>query len=85
MPPLMCCPGGVERTARQASQAGTSKVFSLQLSTTKSGVSYDEAGVISVLDRTPFQLFLLGRGLETVTRVKFTTANNSYGGDCKEP
>ena len=82
----MCCPGGVERRARQASQAGSSsKVFSLQLSTTKSGVSYDEAGVISVLDRTPFQLFLLGRGLDTVTRVKFTTANNSYGGDCKEP
>ena len=40
-------------------------------------------GAVSVLEETKFKLYLVGRNMEVVTRVKFTTANNTQGGDCK--
>ena len=36
-----------------------------------------------VLRGKTFMLSLVGKDLETVTRMKFTTANNTAGGDCK--
>ena len=47
--------------------------------------SYSEDGVIFVYEKTPFQLVLVGEGLERVRGIKMTTANNSYKGPCTGP
>jgi len=54
----------------------------LLLEKTNAAITYDE-GAVSVLEETKFKLYLVGRNMELVTRVKFTTANNTQGGDCK--
>ena len=52
------------------------------LEATDAAVTYD-SGAISVLEERSFTLFLVGNNLEEVTKIKFTTANNSQGGECK--
>ena len=52
------------------------------LEATDAAVTYD-SGAISVLEERSFTLFLVGNNLEKVTKIKFTTANNSQGGECK--
>ena len=47
--------------------------------------TYNEKGVILVYEKTPFQLILVGDGLERIRRIKLTTTNSSYQGACTGP
>ena len=75
----------ITREKRQAPDTKASAVFELHamlLEATDSAVTYD-SGAISVLEERGFTLFLIGNNLEDVAKIKFTTANNSQGGECK--
>ena len=72
---------GGGRVRRQAAAPGFS-LHALLLEETDSAANY-AGGSISVLTDKTFRLLLVGAGLEAVTRVKFTTANNTAGGECK--
>ena len=72
---------GGGRVRRQAAAPGFS-LHALLLEETDSAANY-AGGSISVLTEKTFRLLLVGAGLEAVTRVKFTTANNTAGGECK--
>ena len=73
----------VRRERRQVSDPEPGQLHALLLSTTTSSITYSEEGSITVLRGKTFMLLLVGEGLEAVTRLKFTTANNTAGGDCK--
>ena len=63
--------------------SGTFQLHALLLDATSSSITYDEEGAITVQRAKTFRLLLVGSGLENVARMKFTTANNTAGGDCK--
>ena len=74
----------VRRERRQVPSAPEpGQLHALLLSTTTNSITYSEEGSITVLRGKTFVLSLVGKGMETVTRMKFTTANNTAGGDCK--
>ena len=63
--------------------AGSVSVQALLLERTSSRQSYGGDGTLYVYDDgSPLALQLVGRGLDTVTRVKFTSAANPAGGPC---
>ena len=53
------------------------------LEDTSSKKTYNDIGVISVTEKNDIHLHLIGLNLEKMITVKFTTANNTYGGECK--
>ena len=59
------------------------ELHALLLASTTSSINFDEEGSITVQRQKTFTLLLVGSGLDTVSRLKFTTANNSAGGDCR--
>ena len=63
--------------------AGSVSVQALLLERTSSRQSYGGDGTLYVYDDgSPLALQLVGRGLDAVTRVKFTSAANPAGGPC---
>ena len=63
--------------------AGSVSVQALLLERTSSRQSYGGDGTLYVYDDgSPLALQLVGRGLDAVTRVKFTSAANLAGGPC---
>jgi len=59
------------------------RVFALVLDDTSSKKSYNDEGIVSVYEDNPIVLHLVGHNLENLTKIKFTTANNTYGGSCR--
>ena len=59
------------------------RVLALVLDDTNSKKGYNDAGVVSVYENNPIVLHLVGYNLDNLTKVKFTTANNTYGGSCR--
>ena len=58
-------------------------VNALLLRQTSSEQGYGQDGVMFIYDeRSQVELLLFGENLDTVQRVKFSTANNSRGGPC---
>ena len=53
------------------------------LGQTSDKITYNEGGVVSVFEKNDLQLYLVGTNLDQLTMVKFTTANNSFGGSCR--
>jgi len=80
----------LERRRRQSpalefdSDANSSVVvFAMLLEDTSSKKTYNSMGVISATEKNDIFLNLIGLNLESMSRVKFTTANNTFGGECK--
>jgi len=59
------------------------RVLALVLDDTSSKKGYNDDGVVSVYENNPIVLHLVGYNLDNLTKVKFTTANNTYGGSCR--
>eukprot|EP00092_Neocalanus_flemingeri_P040341 GFUD01043936.1.p1 GENE.GFUD01043936.1~~GFUD01043936.1.p1 ORF type:complete len:964 (-),score=246.05 GFUD01043936.1:104-2995(-) len=59
------------------------RIFAILLADTNSKKSYNEEGVISVYEKNDLVLHLVGVQLDQLTKIKFTTANNSFGGSCR--
>jgi len=59
------------------------RILALILDDTNSKKGYNEGGVISVYENNPIFLHLVGHNFSNLTKVKFTTANNTYGGSCR--
>jgi metal transporter CNNM len=77
----------LERRRRQSpdfpSEENATMVYAMLLEDTHSKKSYNDMGVISVTEHNDVVLFLVGQNLENMSKVKFTTANNTFGGECK--
>ena len=59
------------------------RVFAMLLDQTSSMKSYTEEGIINLFEKTDLILHLVGVNLDRLTSIKFTTANNTYGGSCR--
>ena len=59
------------------------RVFALMLGMTSDKMTYNGDGVLSVFEKHDVILQLVGTNLDQLSTVKFTTANNSYGGSCR--
>ena len=46
-------------------------------------MTYNKDGVVSVFEKYDVLLHLVGTNLNVLSQVKFTTANNTYGGSCR--
>jgi len=79
--------GILERRRRQTPdippEDNSTVVYAMLLEDTHSKKSYNDMGVISVTENNDILLYLVGANLENMSKVKFTTANNTYGGECK--
>lgn len=59
------------------------RVLAMILDDTSPNKGYNEDGVVSVYENNPIVLHLVGKNLMNLTKVKFTTASNKYGGSCR--
>merc|ERR1719357_2104204 len=62
---------------------GKVRVLAILLDDTSSKKSYNDLGIISVTEGNDIDLHLVGFRMDGLRTVKFTTANNTYGGECK--
>jgi len=62
---------------------GKVRVLAILLDDTSSKKSYNDVGIISVTEGNDIDLHLVGFRMDELRTVKFTTANNTYGGECK--
>merc|ERR1719357_227025 len=62
---------------------GKVRVLAILLDDTSSKKSYNDVGIISVTEGNDIDLHLVGFRMDGLRTVKFTTANNTYGGECK--
>jgi len=69
------------RFGMERSQSDT-RITAMLLAGVTSHNTYLAEGGITVYDMEEFSLILSGTNLESITAVKFTTVNNTYGGDC---
>ena len=49
---------------------------------TSSKQSYNTNGAVTLLEGNGVTLFMVGVNMDKISRIKFTTANNTYGGAC---
>lgn len=71
------------RTSYPSNVTHDASVNALLLRQTSSEQGYGQDGVMFIFDeRQRVELLLFGEKLDTVARVKFSTANNSRGGPC---
>ena len=71
------------RTSYPSNVTHEASVNALLLRQTSSEQGYGQDGVMFIYDeRHQVELLLFGENLDTVHRVKFSTANNSRGGPC---
>ena len=71
------------RTSYPSNVTHDASVNALLLRQTSSEQGYGQDGVMFIFDeRQRVELLLFGEQLDTVARVKFSTANNSRGGPC---
>eukprot|EP00092_Neocalanus_flemingeri_P013844 GFUD01014935.1.p1 GENE.GFUD01014935.1~~GFUD01014935.1.p1 ORF type:complete len:1247 (-),score=280.78 GFUD01014935.1:597-4241(-) len=61
----------------------TVMVLAMLLSDTSSKKKYNDMGIIYATDKNTIDLHLIGFNLNLAETVKFTTANNTQGGECK--
>jgi len=59
------------------------RVVSLQLDSTSMISGYAEDGQLFIYENTPTVINIVGLHLEEIEKIKFTTANNSFGGSCR--
>ena len=72
-----------DRTSSSHNVAQDASVNALLLRQTSSEQGYGQDGVMFIYDeRSRVELLMFGEELDTVQRVKFSTANNSRGGPC---
>ena len=72
-----------DRTSSSNNEAQDASVNALLLRQTSSEQGYGQDGVMFIYDeRSRVELLMFGEELDTVQRVKFSTANNSRGGPC---
>ena len=58
------------------------RIFAILLEKTSSKQSYNTNGVVTLLEGNEVTLLLAGVNMDKISRIKFTTANNTYGGAC---
>lgn len=63
--------------------SGEMRVLAMVLDETSSKKSYNDDGIISVYEKNPIVIHLVGANLGNLSKVKFTTANNTFGGSCR--
>ena len=72
-----------DRTSSSHNVTQNASVNALLLRQTSSEQGYGQDGVMFIYDeRSQVELLLFGEELDTVQRVKFSTANNNRGGPC---
>ena len=72
-----------DRTSSSPNFTQDASVNALLLRQTSSEQGYGQDGVMFIYDeRSQVELLLFGENLDTVQKVKFSTANNSRGGPC---
>ena len=75
--------GLVRRRRQDQDISSKPKVIAMMLGGTSDKIAYSDEAIITVLENNDLVLHLIGRNLDKVNMVKFTTANNSYGGSCR--
>eukprot|EP00092_Neocalanus_flemingeri_P017590 GFUD01019031.1.p1 GENE.GFUD01019031.1~~GFUD01019031.1.p1 ORF type:complete len:1105 (+),score=307.53 GFUD01019031.1:114-3428(+) len=71
-----------EAGGNQTDFEGEVKIFAILLDKTSSKQKYNEDGVIMVFEEIEFTLHLVGVNMEKISKIKFTTVKNHYGGPC---
>ena len=60
------------------------RIFAVMLDKTSPRQSYNEDGVITVLEENEVTLHLVGVNMDKISKIKFTTIKNTYGGPCRD-
>jgi metal transporter CNNM len=58
------------------------RISAIMLDKTSSQQSYNKDGIITLFEENEVTLHLVGVNMDKISRIKFTTANNTYGGSC---
>jgi len=72
----------VEMTNEKKNKGVDLKVLAIVLDDTSVKKGYNEEGIVSVYDQVPLVFHLIGVNLGRVSKMKLTTANNTFGGAC---
>jgi len=72
-----------KRNVLQEDNRNGARILAMLLGDTSSKKSYNEVGVISVFEKNDLVLNLVGIHIDQLAKIKFTTANNTFGGSCR--